>query len=159
MNLMNTPALILLGTIAISLVVSYPMMSLAQEQPSTEQQSQEQFDVPLNFSLKVKSDGDDTNASSTEGGKDVIVTLSVQNGADGSPAQVPLTANLTAKVSNDTKTQDLQFCVSLSEEKEMCQSLEEIVKAQGENQTAGESSNEAIASGNSVDENNDNENN
>jgi hypothetical protein len=159
MNLMNTPALILLGTIALSLVVvSYPMMSLAQEQPSTEQQSQEQFDVPLNFSLKVKSDGD-TNASSTEGGKDVIVTLSVQNGADGSPAQVPLTANLTAKVSNDTKTQDLQFCVSLSEEKEMCQSLEEIVKAQGENQTAGESSDEAIASGNSVDENNDNENN
>ncbi len=80
MNLMNTPALILLGTIALSLVVSYPMMSLAQEQPSTAQQSQEQFDVPLNFSLKVKGDGDDKNASSTEGGKDITVTLSVQNG-------------------------------------------------------------------------------
>jgi hypothetical protein len=164
MNLMNTPALTLLGTIALSLVVSYPMMSLAQEQPSTGQQSQ-QFDVPLNFSLKVKSDGDDNNATSTngddnnatstEGGKDVTVTLSVQNGQDGSPTQLPL----TAKVSNDTKTQDLEFCVSLSEEKEMCQSLEEIVKAQGENQTAGESSNETSDSGEPTDENNDNENN
>jgi hypothetical protein len=73
--------------------------------------------------------------------------LSVQNGQSGSPAQVPL----TAKVSNDTKTQDLEFCVSLSEEKELCQSLEELVKAQGENQIAGESSNETIASGNSAD--------
>jgi len=151
MNLMNTPASILLGTIALSLVVSYPMMSLAQDQPSTGQQSQEQFDVPLNFSLKVKGDGD-KNASSTEGGKDVTVTLSVQNGQGGSLALVPL----TAKVSNDTKTQDLAFCVSLSQEKEMCQSLEEIVKAQRENQTSGESSNETSASGDSSDKNNDN---
>ena len=148
MNLMNTPALILLRTIALSLVVSYPMMSLAQEQPSTAQQSQEQFDVPLNFSLKVKGEGDDKNASSTEEGKDITVTLSVQNGQGGSPEQVPL----TAKVSNDTKTQDLEFCVSLSEEKEMCLSL-------GENQTSGESSNETSASGNSPDKNNDNEGN
>jgi hypothetical protein len=156
MNLMNTPASILLGTIALSFVVSYPMMSLAQEQPSTGNQSssQEQFDVPLNFSLKVKGDGD-KNASSTEGGKDVTVTLSVQNGQGGSLALVPL----TAKVSNDTKTQDLAFCVSLSEEKEMCQSLEEIVKAQGENQTSSESSNETSASGNSSDKNNDNKDN
>jgi hypothetical protein len=80
------------------------------------------------------------------------VTLSVQNGQGGSLALVPL----TAKVSNDTKTQDLAFCVSLSEEKEMCQSLEEIVKAQGENQTSGESSNETSASGDSSDKNNDN---
>lgn len=152
---MNTPALILLGTIALSLVVSYPMMSLAQEQPLAGQQSQEQFDVPLNFSLKVKGLGDEKNASSTEGGKDVTVTLSVQNGQGGSPAQVPL----TAKVSNDTKTQDLEFCVSLSEAKEMCQSLEQIVKAQGENQTSGESSNETSSSGNSPDKNNDNKDN
>ena len=151
MNLMNIPALILLGTIALSFVVSYPITSLAQEEPSTGQQSQEQFDVPLNFSLKVKGGGD-KNASSTEGGKDVTVTLSVQNGQGGSPEQVPL----TAKVSNDTKTKDLDFCVSLSQEKEMCQSLEEIVKAQGENQTSGESSNETSASGNSPDKNNDN---
>ena len=155
MNLMNTPALILLGTIALSLIVSYPMMSLAQEQAPTGQQSQEQFDVPLNFSLKVKGHPDEKNASSTEGGKDVTVTLSVQNGQGGSPAQVAL----TAKVSNDTKTQDLEFCVSLSEEKEMCQSLEEIVKAQRENQTSGESSNETSASGNSPDKNNDNKDN
>ena len=151
MNLMNLPALILLGTIALSLVVSFPMMSLAQDQPSTGKQSQEQFDVPLNFSLKVKGGGD-KNASSTEGGKDVTVTLSVQNGQGGRPAQVPL----TAKVPNDTKTQDVEFCVSLSEEKETCQSLEEIVKVQGQNQTSGESSNETSASGNSTDKNNEN---
>ena len=154
MNLMNLPALILLGTISLSLVVLFPMMSLAQDQPSTGKQSQEQFDVPLNFSLKVKGSGD-KNASSTEGGKDVTVTLSVQNGQGGGPAQVPL----TAKVPNDTKTQDLEFCASLSKEKEMCQSLEEIVKAQGENQTSGESSNGTSASGNSTDKNNDNEDN
>jgi hypothetical protein len=47
----------------------------------------------------------------------------------------------------------------LSEEKEMCQSLEEIVKAQGENQTSGVSSNETSASGNSPDKNNDNKDN
>jgi hypothetical protein len=154
MNLMNLPALILLGTIALSLVVSFPIMSLAQDQPSTGKQSQEQFDVPLNFTLKVKGGGD-KNASSTEGGKDVTVTLGVQNGQGGSPTQLPL----TAKVPNDTKTQDLEFCVSLSDEKEMCQSLEEIVKSQGENQTSGESSNETSASGNSTDKNNDNEGN
>ena len=85
---MNTLALILLTTIALSLVVSYPMISLAQEQAPTGQESQEQFDVPLNFSLKVKGHGDEKNASSTEGGKDVTVTLSVQNGQGGSPAQV-----------------------------------------------------------------------
>ncbi|TLX85177.1 MAG: hypothetical protein E6L04_05755 [Thaumarchaeota archaeon] len=152
---MNTPALILLGTIALSLLVSYPMRSLAQEQPPAGQQSQEQFDVPLNFSLKVKGLGDEKNASSTGGGKDVTVTLNVQNGQGGSPTQVPL----TAKVSNDTKTQDLEFCVSLSEAKEMCQSLEQIVKAQGENQTSDESSNETSASGNSPDKNNDNKDN
>jgi hypothetical protein len=154
MNLMNLPALILLGTISLSLVVLFPMMSLAQDEPSTGNQSQEQFDVPLNFSLKVKGSGD-KNASSTEGGKDVTVTLSVQNGQGGGPAQVPL----TAKVPNDTKTQDVEFCVSLSEEKQMCQSLGEIVKGQGENQTSGESSNETSASGNTTDKNNDNEGN
>jgi hypothetical protein len=154
MNLMNLPALILLGTIALSLVVSFPMMTLAQDQPSTGKQSQEQFDVPLNFSLKVKGGGD-KNASLTEGGKDVTLTLTVQNGQGGSPAQVPL----TAKVPNDTKTQDVEFCVSLSEEKQMCQSLEKIVKAQGENQTSGESSNETSSSGNTTDKNNDNEDN
>jgi hypothetical protein len=154
MNLMNLPAFILLGTVALSSVVSLPMMTLAQDQPSAGKQSQEHFDVPLNFSLKIKGGGD-KNASSTEAGKDVDVTLSVQNGQGGSPAQVPL----TAKLPNDTKTQDVQFCVSLSEEKQMCQSLEEIVKTQGENQTSDESSNETSASGNTTDKNNDNEEN
>ena len=151
---MNLPALILLGTIALSLVISFPMMSLAQDQPSTGKQSQEQFDVPLNFSLKVKGGGD-KNASSTEGGKDVTVTLSVQNGQGGSLALVPL----TAKLSNDTNAQDLELCTTLQGAEESCQSLEDVVQAQGENQTSDESSNETSTSGDSNDEENDNEDN
>jgi hypothetical protein len=144
--------LILAVTIALSLVVSYPMMSLAQQQPFTGQQSKEQIDVPLNFTLKGKGD-DDNNA--TEGGKEVTVTLKIRSSEEGSPMDLPL----TAKVSNDTNIQDIELCGTMQEGKEMCQSLEEVVKAQGENQTAGESSNETNSSGNSTNKNNDNEDN
>jgi hypothetical protein len=48
----------------------------------------EQYNVPLNFSLKGKSDGDDKNASSTEGGKDVTVTLKNQTGTSTKEQQV-----------------------------------------------------------------------
>lgn len=151
MNLMNILALILVGTFALSLVVSYPMMSIAQQQPQTGNQSQEQIDVPLNFSLKLK---DGENAKDMNATKDVTVNLSVHDSEGGSPAQIPL----TAKVSNDTKIQDLELCASLKEGKEMCNSLEEVVKA--ENQSAGASSNESSSSsGNSTDKNEDNEDN
>ena len=131
------------------------MMSLAQDQPFTGQQSQEQFDVPLNFSLKVKGGENAKDKNATEGGKDVTVTLSVQNGQGGSLALVPL----TAKVSNDTKLQDLELCGTMSGGEEMCKSLGDVMKTQGENQTSGESSNETSASGNPPDKNNDNEDN
>lgn len=56
---MNILALILSGTFALSLVVSYPMMNLAQqEQTGNQSSSQEQIDVPMNFSLKGKGDDD-----------------------------------------------------------------------------------------------------
>jgi hypothetical protein len=153
MNLMNIVAIILVGTFALSLAVSYPMMSVAQQQPSTGQQSQEQIDVPLNFSLKVK-DGEDKNA--TEGGKDVTVTVNVQDSEGGSPAKVPL----TAKLPNDTKTEDIELCASLKGGKEMCQSLEQVVKAQGQNPSCDTASNESSGgSGNSTDKNEDNEDN
>jgi hypothetical protein len=149
---MNTLSLIMVGTIALSLGILYPMMSLAQEE-QTGEQSQEQIEVPLNFSLKVPGDGNEQNA--TEGGKDVTVTLSIQSSEGESPKEL----QLTAKVSNDTKLQDLELCGTMNEGKEMCKSLGEVVKAQGENQTPGESSNETSTSGDSNDENNGNEDN
>jgi hypothetical protein len=149
---MNKLSLIMVGTIGLSLGILYPMMSLAQEE-QTGEQSQEQIEVPLNFSLKVPGDGNEQNA--TEGGKDVTVTLSIQSSEGESPKEL----QLTAKVSNDTKLQDLELCGTMNEGKEMCKSLGEVVKAQGENQTPGESSNETSTSGDSNDENNDNEGN
>jgi hypothetical protein len=149
---MNTLSLIMVGTIALSLGILYPMMSLAQFE-QTGEQSQEQIEVPLNFSLKAPGDGDEQNA--TEGGKDVTVTLSIQSGEGESPKEL----QLTAKVSNDTKVQDVELCGTMSEGEEMCKSLGDVMKAQGENQTSGESSNETSTSGDSNDKNNDNEGN
>ena len=84
--------------------------------------------------------------------KEVTVTLSVQGAKDGSPMQIPV----TAKVANDTQTQDLELCTTLQGGEEMCNSLEEIVQAAGENQTNGTPSNESSDAGESTDENNEN---
>jgi hypothetical protein len=62
----------------------------------------EQYNVPLNFSLKGKSDGDDKNASSTEGGKDVTVTLKNQTGTS-EQFNVPLNFSLKGKSDGDDK--------------------------------------------------------
>jgi hypothetical protein len=146
---MNKP-LIAVATLALSLVLSFPMMSLTQHQFAAGQQSQEKIDVPLNFTLKAKGDGgEEGNASSV---KDVTVTLKIQTSQSGSPTEIPV----TAKVSNDTKTQDLELCASLQEGKEMCNSLEEVVKA--ENQSSSESS-QSSGSDNSTNKNNDDEDN
>ncbi|CAN5489846.1 hypothetical protein BH18THE1_BH18THE1_03170 [soil metagenome] len=146
---MNKP-LIAVTTLALSLVLSFPMMSLTQHQFAAGQQSQEKIDVPLNFTLKAKGDGGDEegNASST---KDVTVNLKVQTSQAGSPTEIPI----TAKVSNDTKTQDLELCASLQEGKEMCNSLKDLMKSKGENQSSSESS----GSDNSTNKNNDDEDN
>ncbi|MGE5637435.1 MAG: hypothetical protein ACM3WQ_01905, partial [Chloroflexota bacterium] len=100
---MNKP-FIAVTTLALSLVLSFPMMSLTQQQFAAGQQSQEKIDIPLNFTLKAKGDGgEEGNASST---KDVTVTLKVLTSQNGSPTEIPI----TAKVSNDTKTQNLELC-------------------------------------------------
>ena len=138
--------LILAVTIALSLGILYPMMSLAQEEEQTGEQSQDQIEVPLNFSLNVPGDGDDQNA--TEEGKEVTVTLNIESSEGGSESQVPLTAML----SNDTQIQDLEVCATFQGGNEMCQSLEEVVNAQEENQTSGESSNETSDTGEPNDE-------
>lgn len=148
---MNILALILVGTIAFSLGVSYPMMSIAQEEEEqTGGQTPEQIEIPLNFTLKAQS-GDNEELNATEA-KEVTVTLSVQGAKDGSPMQIPV----TAKVANDTQTQDLELCTTLQGGEEMCNSLEEIVQAASENQTNGTPSNESSSSGESTDENNEN---
>ena len=147
---MNILAFILVGTIAFSLGVPYPMMSLAQEEEQTGGQSPEQIEIPLNFTLKAQG-GDDEELNATEA-KEVTVTLSVQGAKDGSPMQIPV----TAKVANDTQTQDLELCTTLRGGEEMCNSLEEIVQAAGENQTNGTPSNESSEAGESTDENNEN---
>ncbi|MFZ0657057.1 MAG: hypothetical protein WAM19_10480 [Nitrososphaeraceae archaeon] len=151
---MNKP-LIAVTTLALSLVLSFPMMSLTQQQFAAGQQSQEKIDVPLNFTLKAKGDGGDGgeegNASST---KDVIVTLKVLTSQAGSPTEIPV----TAKVSNDTKTQDLELCSSLQEGKEICNSLQDLMKSKGENQSSSESS-QSSGSDDSTNKNNDDEDN
>lgn len=160
---MNILAFILVGTITLSLGVSYPMMSLAQEEEQTgesqeEEQTGEQFpeqiEIPLNFTLKAQ-DGGNEELNATEA-KEVTVTLSVQSGDEGSPMQIPV----TAKVANDTQTQDLELCATLQGGQEMCNSLEEIVQAAGENQTNGEPSEESSSSsGNSTENDEDDEDN
>ena len=152
---MNKP-FIAVTTLALSLVLSFPMMSLTQQQFAAGQQSEEKIDVPLNFTLKAKGDGgkdggEEGNASST---KDVIVTLKVLTSQNGSPTEIPI----TAKVSNDTKTQNLELCSSLQEGKEVCNSLKDLMKSKGENQSSSESS-ESSGSDNSTNKNNDDEDN
>ena len=149
---MNKP-FIAVTTLALSLVLSFPMMSLTQQQFAAGQQSEEKIDVPLNFTLKAKGDGGDGgeegNASST---KDVIVTLKVLTSQNGSATEIPI----TAKVSNDTKTQNLELCSSLQEGKGTCNSLQDLMKSKGENQSSSESS-ESSGSDNSTNKNNDDE--
>ena len=151
---MNILAIILVGTIALSLAISYPMMSLAQQETQSEE-IPDQIDVPMNLTLKMKDGGnEDENATET---KDVTVNLKVQTGQDGSPTEIPL----TAKVSNDTTVQDIELCAVVQEGNEMCNSLEDLVKAPEENQSNGapsdESSDESSSSGNST-ENEDEDN-
>jgi hypothetical protein len=143
-----------MATIALSLVLSFPMMSLLPPQSATAQQSQDKIDVPLNFSLKSKGDdGEQANASSM---KDVTVTLKVKTSENGSATDIPL----TAKVSNDTAVEDLELCGSLQGTEEMCHSLREMAQSAGENQSSN-SSNQSGSdnSTNGKNENNDDEDN
>ena len=151
---MNTLAVILVGTIALSLGISYPIMSLSQEHPQNGKEIQEKIDVPLNFSLKLK-DGKNDNNNASEGDREVTVNVNVKDSEGGSPATIPL----TAKLSNDTKIQDLELCAVLTVGNEMCQSVEEI-KDKAQNQSSETSSNESSSSsGNSTENNGEDEDN
>jgi len=133
----------------IGFLISNDDFSTTTAETGNQSSSQEQIDVPLNFSLKVKGGGEDKNA--TEGAKDITVTLKLQSSEGGSPMDLPL----KTKVSNDTKLQDIQLCGAMKEGKQMCQSLEKLSE-KGQNQSSGGSSEESKASSNSTDKNNGN---
>ena len=145
--------LILIGTIALSLVIAYPMMSLAQfeSEAGNQSSSESQIEVPLNFTLKAKGG---EKAKEGQENKSITVDVAIQQGEGGSPTKVPV----TAMVPNDTKMQDLQLCSSMKEGKQSCQTLKDLIP-EGQNQSSSGSSEESSkGSSNSSDngENNDN---
>jgi hypothetical protein len=127
MYLMKIQALIAVATFALSLVIAYPMMSLAQQQPETGNQSssnqsssQPQIEIPMNFTLKAKGG---EKAKEGQENKSISVDVNIQQGEGGSPTKVPV----TAMVPNNTKMQDVQLCSSMKEGKESCQSLKDFM--------------------------------
>ena len=148
---MNMKTLILIGTFALSLVIAYPMMSLAQQEPETGNQSssesQSQIEVPLNFTLKAKGG---EKAKEGQENKSITVDVAIQQGEGGSPTKVPV----TAMVPNNTKMQDVQLCSSMKEGKESCQSLKDFMP-----KSSSGSSEESKSSSNSTENNNSNEGN
>ncbi len=149
MQLMNMKTLFLIATFALSLVIAYPMMSLAQQEPETGNQSssQSQVEVPLNFTLKAKGG---EKAKEGQENKSITVDVTIQQGEGGSPTKVPV----TAMVPNNTKLQDVQLCSSMKEGKESCQSLKDLIP-----KSSSGSSEESKSSSNSTDNNNGNEGN
>ena len=146
MDLMKMKTLILVATFALSLVIAYPMMSLAQfeshagNQSSSESQSQ--IEVPLNFTLKAKGG---EKAKEGQENKSITVDVTIQQGEGESPTKVPV----TAMVPNNTKMQDVQLCSSMKEGKQSCQSLKDFMPKQ--NQSSGGSSEESKSSSNTND--------
>ena len=151
MDLMNMQTLILIGTIALSLVIAYPMMSLAQFESEAGNQSpsesQSQIEFPLNFTLKAKGG---EKAKEGQENKSITVDVTIQQGEGGNPTKVPV----TAMVPNNTKMQDVQLCSSMKEGKESCQSLKDFMPKQ--NQSSSGSSEESKSSSSSSNNNNGN---
>ena len=153
MQLMNMKTPVLVATFALSLAIAYPMMSLAQlEQTGNQSSSQSQIEVPLNFTLKAKGG---EKAKEGQENKTISVDVTIQQGEGGSPAKVPV----TAEVPNNTKIQDVQLCASMKEGKQSCQSLKDFMPK--ENKSSSGSSENHKSSNNATDngKNNGNEGN
>jgi hypothetical protein len=148
MQLMNMKTLLLIATFAISLVIAYPVMSLAQ-QPETGNQSSSpsQIEVPLNFTLKTKSG---EKAKEGQENKSITVDVTIQQGEGGSPTKIPV----TAMVPNNTKMQDVQLCSSMKEGKESCQTLKDLMPKAESQPSSGSSKEPKSSSSNSTDKNN-----
>ena len=154
---MNLQTIILIGTFALSLVIAYPMMSLAQfesqagNQSSSESQSQIEF--PLNFTLKAKGG---EKAKEGQENKTITVDVTIQQGEGASPTKVPV----TAEVANNTKMQDVQLCSSMKEGKQSCQSLKDFIPKQNQSSSGtSEESSKGSSNTNDNGQNNDNGNN
>ena len=146
MNMKTT--LILIGTFALSLVMAYPMMSLAQEEETGNQtSSQSQVEVPMNLTLKAKGG---EKAKEGQENKSITVDVTIQQGEGGSPTKVPV----TAMVPNNTKMQDVQLCSSMKEGKQSCQSLKDFMPKQ--NQSSGGSSEKSSKGSNNATDNGNN---
>ena len=147
-GVMNIQAIIAVATFALSLVIAYPMMSLAQTE--NQSSSQQQIEIPMNFTLKAKGG---EKAKEGQENKSISVDVNIQQGEGESPVKVPV----TAEVANNTKMQDVQLCSSMKEGKESCQSLKDFMPKQ--NQSSGGSSEKSSkGSSNSTDNGNNNGN-
>lgn len=146
--------LLLIATFALSLVIAYPMMSLAQ-QPETGNQSASpsQIEVPLNFTLKAKGG---EKAKEGQENKTISVDVTIAQGEGGSPTKVPV----TAEVPNNTKIQDVQLCASMKEGKQSCQPLKDFMPKENKS-SSGSSEKSSSGSNNATDngKNNGNEGN
>ena len=148
MQLMNMKTLVLIATFAFSMVIAYPMMSLAQ-QPETGNQSSSpsQIEVPMNFTLKAKGG---EKAKEGQENKSITVDVNIQQGEGGSPTKIPV----TAMVPNNTKMQDVQLCSSMKEGKESCQTLKDLMPKSESQSSSGSSKESKSSSSNSTDKNN-----
>jgi hypothetical protein len=152
---MNFQTIILIGTFALSLVIAYPMMSLAQfeSQAGNQSSSESQIEVPLNFTLKAKGG---EKAKEGQENKTITVDVTIQQGEGASPTKVPV----TAEVANNTKMQDVQLCSSMKEGKQSCQSIKDFIPKQNQS-SSGTSEESSKGSSNTTDngQNNDHGNN
>ncbi|CAN5499531.1 hypothetical protein BH18THE1_BH18THE1_10160 [soil metagenome] len=152
---MNLQTIILIGTFALSLVIAYPMMSLAQfeSQAGTQSSSESQIEVPLNFTLKAKGG---EKAKEGQENKTITVDVTIQQGEGASPTKVPV----TAEVANNTKMQDVKLCSSMKEGKQSCQSLKDFIPKQNQSSSGtSEESSKGSSNTNDNGQNNDNGNN
>ena len=136
---------VLVATFALSLGIAYPMMSLAQQDPETGNQSssQSQIEVPLNFTLKAKGG---EKAKQGQENKTISVDVNIAQGEGGSPTKVPV----TAEVPNNTKIQDVQLCASMKEGKQSCQPLKDFMPKENKS-SSGSSEKSSSGSNNATD--------
>ena len=142
---MNIITPVLVATFALSLGIAYPMMSLAQQDPETGNQSssQSQIEVPLNFTLKAKGG---EKAKEGQENKTISVDVTIAQGEGGNPTKVPVTAELP----NNTKIQDVQLCASMIEGKQSCQPLKDFIPKENQS-SSGSSEKSSNGSNNATD--------
>jgi hypothetical protein len=106
------------ASITLSLAISFPMMSYAQ-QPA--QSGQPKSDVPLSFFLKFKDDSKNATASGNQSqATNATITVTIEKGPGGEPVKLPV----SAMVPTGTEAKDLELCASVQGGKEVCQPLD-----------------------------------